>query len=391
MSNKISYEEFIQRLKEKTDTIIPISEYIGWGKPMIYRCLVCGNEWQVSEASSFYYGYGCPECAKEIRSNKIRISSRKRAKSENEFRKELLEIHPNLIPNDTYINAHTKYHCICKIHGCDVYKTPAKYISAKRGCTQCALEKIGRSVLKYTDEEFKNKALLYNPNLIFLDDFKNVHTKITVQCKICGYIWKPAGITLIDDRHYGCPKCANNAILTPDEFRSRLEITHPYLELLSDYVRANKKVHVKCNNCGKDYWITPAKLQQGRECPKCHISKGERLIRNYLDKNEIEYVYEKKYDGLIGLGGGLLSYDFYLPQYNLLIEMQGIQHIQPVDFTYSHNDKLAEENFKKQQEHDKRKREYAESHNIPLLEIWYDEIDHIDTILDNYLQIKKVS
>lgn len=53
MSNKISYEEFIQRLKEKTDTIIPISEYIGWGKPMTYRCLVCGNEWKVSEASSF--------------------------------------------------------------------------------------------------------------------------------------------------------------------------------------------------------------------------------------------------------------------------------------------------------------------------------------------------
>ena len=32
LGQKITYKEFIQRLKEKTDTIIPVSEYIGWGK-----------------------------------------------------------------------------------------------------------------------------------------------------------------------------------------------------------------------------------------------------------------------------------------------------------------------------------------------------------------------
>ena len=45
----------------------------------------------------------------------------------------------------------------------------------------------------------------------------------------------------------------------------------------------------------------------------------------------------------------------------------------------------------KQKEQDKRKREYAALHNIPLLEIWYYDIDKIDDILDDYLKLRKVS
>ena len=391
MSNKISYEEFIKRLKEKTDTIIPVSEYIGWGKSMTYHCLVGGNEWKVSAASSVPYGYGCPECANKVRANKLRILSKSRVKSEEQFRKELSIAQPNLIPNDTYVNDSTKYHCICEIHNCDVYKSPEKLLRRNQGCNLCSIEH-SKCATRYTDESFKEKALSFNPNLIFLSDYQKIKSPIKVQCKKCGYIWNPVAEVLVrEDDHCGCPKCAGNAILSPDEFKSRLQETHPDLTLLNDYVRSNQQVHVRCNDCGFDFWIIPNKLQQGQHCPRCKISNGERLIKNYLDKNEVEYTYNTKYDGLIGVGGRQLSYDFYLPKYNLLIEMQGIQHIQPVDFTYSNNYELANEKFRKQQEHDKRKREYAQDHNIPLLEIWYDEIDRIDNILDNYLQIKKFS
>lgn len=391
LGQKITYEEFIKRLKDKTDTIIPVSEYIGWNKPMVYQCLDCGNEWKVSAARSVPCGYGCPECANKVRANKLRILSKSRVKSEEQFRKELSIVQPNLIPNDTYVNDRTKYHCICKIHNCDVYKSPEKLLRRNQGCNLCSIER-NKCATRYTDESFKQKALSFNSNLIFLSDYQSIKSPIKVQCKKCGYIWNPVAEVLIrEEDHCGCPKCAGNAILTPDEFKSRLQETHPELTLLSDYVRSNQQVHVQCNDCGFDFWIIPNKLQQGQHCPHCKISNGERLIKNYLDKNEIEYTYNKKYDGLIGIGGRQLSYDFYLPEYNVLIEMQGIQHVQPVDFTYSHNIGLAETNFKKQQEHDKRKREYAATHNIPLLEIWYDEIDHVDSILDSYLQIKKIS
>ena len=71
-----------------------------------------------------------------------------------------------------------------------------------------------------------------------------------------------------------------------------------------------------------------------------------------------------------------MSFDFYIPDWNILIEFQGIQHEKPVDFFGG------EEQFLIQQEHDRRKRKYAEDNNIKLLEIWYYEIKSIPYILD---------
>jgi very-short-patch-repair endonuclease len=72
-----------------------------------------------------------------------------------------------------------------------------------------------------------------------------------------------------------------------------------------------------------------------------------------------------------------LSYDFYLPSYNLLIEYQGEYH----DGTANNQSKDA---FLRQQEHDKRKLEYSVEHNIELLEIWYYDFENIENILQQY-------
>ena len=65
--------------------------------------------------------------------------------------------------------------------------------------------------------------------------------------------------------------------------------------------------------------------------------------------------------------------------YNVLIEYQGEQHYEPQDFFGG------EERYIEQQEHDKRKREYAKLHNIKLLEISYKNFDNITEILNKEL------
>jgi very-short-patch-repair endonuclease len=87
---------------------------------------------------------------------------------------------------------------------------------------------------------------------------------------------------------------------------------------------------------------------------------------------------------LVGVKNGNLSYDFYLPNHNLLIEYQGVQHEKPIDFE-GKGKKYAKQIFKKQQEHDKRKREYAIINSINLLEIWYWDFDNIEEILTEIL------
>ena len=91
--------------------------------------------------------------------------------------------------------------------------------------------------------------------------------------------------------------------------------------------------------------------------------------------------YQKKFNNLFGINNGLLSYDFFLPKYNLLIEYQGEQHDRPIKYFGG------EEQFKIQKEHDNRKRKYAMKNNMQLLEIWYYDFDNIENILNSYLVI----
>lgn len=140
-------------------------------------------------------------------------------------------------------------------------------------------------------------------------------------------------------------------------------------------------------------------------CPECNCSKGEIKVGEFLKINNVikiswkdyillniiekinnrYYIPQKEFDELIGLGSGNLSYDFYLPQHNLLIEYQGEQHDYPVDFR-KEGMKKAKERFKYQQEHDRRKKQYAINNNIKLLEIWYNCYDDVEFILNEVLK-----
>ena len=74
----------------------------------------------------------------------------------------------------------------------------------------------------------------------------------------------------------------------------------------------------------------------------------------------------------------MLSYDFFLPNHNILIEYQG-------EFHDGNNAIQTKSGLKRQQEHDRRKRESAKENGIKLLEIWYWDFDNIDEILKKEL------
>lgn len=134
--------------------------------------------------------------------------------------------------------------------------------------------------------------------------------------------------------------------------------------------------------CGNITTVNAYHLLKGyvKSCG-CIKSFGERDINTYLVKHNIKYISQKKFDGLIGVKGRNLSYDFFLPDYSLLIECQGEQHYHPVNM-YG-----GKEQFKIQCEHDKRKREYAKQYNYDLLEIPYNEYKNIENILNNKLRM----
>ena len=85
-------------------------------------------------------------------------------------------------------------------------------------------------------------------------------------------------------------------------------------------MNAHTKVCIICPEHG-EFWQTPNKHLLGHKCPKCSESIIEKEIRVLLDKEGIKYVKEKRFNWM-----KTYRLDFYLPDYNIGIECQGIQH-----------------------------------------------------------------
>ena len=103
-------------------------------------------------------------------------------------------------------------------------------------------------------------------------------------------------------------------------------------------------------------------------------SSLEEHIIKILQKEKIKFQREKTYPDL---KFGYYRFDFFLPQYNLLIEVDGAQH-----YKFSKIFHKKRQDFLKAQERDRRKNSYALSHNISLYRIPYFEIENIYTFQD---------
>ena len=155
---------------------------------------------------------------------------------------------------------------------------------------------------------------------------------------------------------------------------------------VEDYISPRGKHYAmwccRCD-CGNLCSVSGADLRNGmsKSCGCARISSMEFNVKQYFEHNAVVFYTQYKFDNLVGVNNGKLSYDFYLPQYNVLVECQGIQHYEPIEYFGG------EEQFKIQQEHDRRKREYAKKNGYKLLEIWYYDYDKIEEILNRELEL----
>ena len=139
-------------------------------------------------------------------------------------------------------------------------------------------------------------------------------------------------------------------------------------------------VNMRHNICETIYDVTPGNFLRGRRCPQCSESRGEEKTRIYLQNNHPFFVPEYTFDGLTGVGGGLLRFDFSVfdssEKLICLIEYDGIFHFEK---------QYDEDGFESIQIHDKRKNQYCKDNNIPLIRIPYWQFDRIEQILDKWL------
>lgn len=150
------------------------------------------------------------------------------------------------------------------------------------------------------------------------------------------------------------------------------------LESISGNKNRRHSWRCRCNLCGNEKYEVVTTDLYNRESCGCQIeSKGTRSIKQILDENNIKYIQEKRYNDLVFETGHKARYDFYLPDFNCLIEYDGRQHYIQGNGVYDNEAK-----FKLTQEHDTIKNNYAKTNNIPLIRIPY---THKNLILEDLL------
>lgn len=378
----------------------------------------CGNIYEV-QPTNFLTGSRCPYCS---------INAKK---TDTEFKQEVFDlVGGEYVFLDSYVNNCTKIRV--KHNKCGyIYKaTPNSFLSGKR-CPYC----FGTS--KKTDTQFKQevKSLVGN-EYIFLDPYVNTRTKLKVKHNKCNNVYEVKPNSFLTG--YRCPYCSSKATKTNTQFKkevfdlvgneytfldtyvndgTKIKVRHnkcgkvymvnpsnfiqgnrcPYCNIkaktktniefqqevhdlvgneytfLEPYQGANTKIKVKHNICGQTYEVQPRAFLNGNRCPYCSSPKGELIISKILNNLNINYEYQKTFDDL--KDNRLLSYDFFISSQNILIEYQGKQHYEPVDY-FGGTDR-----FKLQQKHDKMKANYAKDNDYSLITVPYTE--------DNFSKIKK--
>lgn len=344
---------------------------------VIIECPIHGEFEQI--AKNHLRGGGCKKCAKQ----KILDSNKNRAMTNEEFIKSAINLHGNYYGYSKvdYVNYNTPVIINCPIHG-EFKQLPSVHLRPN-GCKKCGTIKSTEVRTTSRDEiirTFKDKhGNYYDYSKV---NYINSEVKVIISCPKHGeFEQSPVNHA----RGAGCMQCfrdkpsKNRKTLISFINDSKVKHGDKYDYSKVQYITNRIPVTIICNTCNKEFEQDPHSHLAGYGCPSCKMSIGESIIENFLINHSINFEYEKIFKDCKTETGHWLSFDFYLQDYNLCIEYDGIQHFKSIG-----ND----EKFQTIVKNDSIKNLYCQEKNIKLLRISYNDLYKIDIILLQVLNIE---
>ncbi len=246
------------------------------------------------------------------------------------------------------------------------------------GCRMCARKLVGTLTKNNPDEFFEKCKNIHNNKYDYsLSKYISLRDNITIICPIHGEFIQQA------KQHYhqkaGCMQCYRDKHdWTTDEFIIESDKKHHnfYTYSKTELIHSRKHVIITCPDHG-DFLQAPNHHLNGHGCKLCKISKGERDIIQILIKHDIKYIHEYSFKDCRSIKNYPLRFDFYLPDYNICIEFDGLQHFEP-------SNHFGNESFMNTKRNDLIKNEYCQNKFVYLLRIKYDCKD-IESEIIKYL------
>jgi len=272
--------------------------------------------------------------------------------------------------SNNYINSHSKLKFQCdKGH---IWKTKPYYLTNNGSwCPKCQKNHKDNIETYHKIAKKRGGECLSN-------EYVNSKSKLKFQCDK-GHIWE----SIANDIKYlkvWCPYCSNNKKLTIEKMQE-IASERGGECLSNEYINSHSKLKWKCEK-GHIWEAKPYLVKNSNNwCPICNESLGERKLSFILKNMSINFIREMKFENC--KNKHRLPFDFYLPDYKILIEYDGKQHFEIVNF-YGSSIEKAKKNFIKIKNNDKIKNEYCKTNNIPLIRISY-KIKNIEKYLQESL------
>ena len=264
----------------------------------------------------------------------------------------------------------------CPKHG-DFPQSPSNHLQG-RGCEDCFYENKRSNTDKFIENAKKVHGDKYTYDKV---DYKTNKQDVIITCPKHGDFPQPPSSHLQGN---GCRDCHfESKRSNTDEFIEKAKKVHgdKYTYDNVDYKGSDEIVYITCPKHG-DVPQSPTNHLRGSGCPRCSESKGELIIAKLLNTLEIQYDRGKRFENCRGFCK-TLPFDFYLPEFNAVIEYDGLQHYEPVKRFGG------DETFKKTQIYDEIKNKYCKDSGIKMIRIPHTiKFDDILPLIKNELQIK---
>lgn len=266
-----------------------------------------------------------------------------------------------------YQNNKKKVTITCPIHG--DFEQRAGHHLAGKGCKDCGdisrFQKRTKPQEVFIAQAKEKHGDKYDYSLV---DYQGKNKDVMIICPKHNHIFDQT-----PDNHLrgeGCDLCgkelnAQKRRKTMEEFLAQAKAVHgdKYNYDKVVYKNIDSPVEIICKKHGSFMQTPYTHINQKAGCPICQESKGEKMTAEILDSLGIEYKKEHKFDDCRGTSCRKLSFDFYLPKLNALIEYDGIQHFEPISGR--------EDQYEGIVQRDGIKNDFTKRSKIPLLRIPY--------------------
>lgn len=358
--------------------------FISSGVKFWFDCPECSHSYE-QRPSDKTRGNGCPFCAnKKICGNiSCEFCLIKSCYKYKEIWNSKNELNPEKVISET-VKKYT-FDCIKCFHEYDQQPYSKK---SGTGCPYCAkfnsklcgdkscLFCLPKSCYRYKDIWSKKNDK--TPEQVSISN----STKYLFNCMDCNHFYSQSPQNKTNCGN-GCPFCSNRKICgninclfcLPKSCNVYSDIWSSKNDKNPEQVSISNgtKYFFNCLDCSHEYYQTPAnKTCLGRGCPTCK-NKTERKVADFLKEINVKFKKEFKIDSN-------KRYDFYLQDFNLIIEIDGEQHFRQVRNWKCHEKTI---------ENDIKKMKTAIENGYSILriyqpDIWKEKIDWKKYIKDNF-------